>query len=227
MAECLRRHARDDKPRHITSIFPGVLQVSLFVSNDEKLNRNELTFSLCCRKNQWVHDRTCCRRAGKVDECSTNMSREIFSYSDFSAGLIIALWHAIWAEFNEISRAVRHKETAPDDSTGVIETKLGEVDRIIESASSNWGRRCHAAAIETVDLQSSLERLHESLICLRNTVASDKSLAVLGVLTLVLDRALMLHVALKDVRRVPPGFAKAAIAPPVPLRLRCQRLLSV
>jgi hypothetical protein len=174
------------------------------------------------------HGETCIlmRSNGKTLRCqqhknctrnSTKMSQKSNDLCEIPMNLLILMWHTVSRDLSEVDRSIDRRRNVLD-----VDSKAQwiRIVQLVNTAFMNWSRRQHAAAIDNGELRVSLTELQKSLIFFRDTVTSTDTTSFLPTLEIVFGAALAVHVALKDVRRIPPGLDEELIAPPVPLRLR-------
>jgi hypothetical protein len=131
------------------------------------------------------------------------------------------LWHVIWTSIDVIIPNGRN-----DDTNNVRPrlSELKEVIRIVELAWSRWWNRRHAVAVEGHELHLALSHLAATLRQAQLDYAKGKMSDDLRLHQIALGDALKLHVALKDIRRLPPSLqgTTTLVRPPVPLRISTQ-----
>lgn len=103
--------------------------------------------------------------------------------------------------------------------------RLEDTVYITRLAWRRWRSRLHASAIHVQELHVRLTGFIVTLRTLLGCWQDDPDRCNTRQLNRVWEEALELHVALKDIRRLPPSLGGQDIAPPVPLRLKrgCNR----
>jgi hypothetical protein len=147
----------------------------------------------------------------------TEMSQKVNGHCEIPTNFSILMWHAVSRDLSEVDRSMDRRRNVLD-----VESKAQwmRIVQLVSTAFVNWSRRQHAAAIDSGELRISLTNLQKSLTKFRDAITSTDATSFPPALEIVLGAALAVHIALKDIRRIPLGLDENSVAPPVPLRLR-------
>lgn len=161
------------------------------------------------------------RRAGERSIASDHRIDTYLSPHSFEA-----VWQTIWTIISKI-RDLCSETRSRACSTPRCQTSFFESLRVIELAWTRWCNRRHAAAIHEVALHSQLSSFLATLRALQIACELGPTRLVVQQLDQIQHEALLLHVFLKDTRRLPLSLGDMTIQPPVPLRTRERKLFQL
>jgi hypothetical protein len=130
-----------------------------------------------------------------------------------------AVWQTIWVIIGRVCDLC-----LDSDSTASLKwyckTNFSDTVRVVDLAWTRWCNRRHAAAVHELALHVQLSSFLATMRVLQIACEFGPAKLVTQQLDQAQDKALLLHVSLKDARRVPSSLGNITIPPPVPLRPR-------
>jgi hypothetical protein len=130
-----------------------------------------------------------------------------------------AVWRTIWIIIGEVrDLCLDSGSTASLKSSW--QASFSDTVRIVDLAWTRWCNRRHAAAVHELALHVQLSSCLATMRVLQIACELGPTKLVTQQLDQAHREALLLHVFLKDARRVPSSLGNITIPPPVPLRPR-------
>jgi hypothetical protein len=172
-------------------------------------------------------DRDKTKRCGRNGRCTgeprtTSSDHQIDTY--LSPHSFEAVWRTIWIIIGKV-RDLCLDSGSRASLEPYCQANFSDTVRIVELAWTRWCSRRHAAAVHELALYVHLSSFLATMRVLQIACELGPTKLITQQLDQAHHEALLLHVFLKDARRLPSSLGSMTIPPPVPLRPRKNKLL--